>query len=771
MAKKVEKTNKLNNVDCSKCNLYNGILTKPQGNLFSDIYVISTRATDSSGIPLMGEAGYIFRETLKEFNLDIKRFYIDNICLCYDDKKITKKEYNSCINHIHENIKSVNPKLIVLLGAIPDKLIIQKYHEKNKSHRGFITKQDGYFYLVTGNPEDCIHSKTNLKAFKEDIFKIKRFLDNCNEDNFEYLYCDSLENIQKARELSKSFKIIVPDIETNNTVDFNNKDLKILSIAFAYGENKVIGVPLEHSQNKYFKECLNLTKDILVNKEIRKVGHNIKFDYQMLKKHFNIETENIIADTMIMMHLLDENKHEYALKKLSWELLPYGGYELNYPDYSKLELSELLHYNCTDTNINRKVFNILYPKIKKEGLSFLNFNIVTPMGITLGDVELNGIKIDIEFIKKLQKVYYSNLNKVLEELNNFPDMPEGTNFNSSKELRELLFNRWNLPIIKSTPGGEPSTDESVLIELSERHKFPKLLITHRKLTKFISTYIDRILDKSIDGFFYANYSVIGTVTGRLSGSLQNIPKKNKDIRKIFTSRFLNGKIISMDFSQMEMRMFANVTGDTKLKDFYKNDIDMHKWAATQVWGISEEEVTDELRTKVKAFDFGLFYGLGLQSMQKSLQISYNEAKIIKDKILSPFKGVAAWKKKTRKQIETENYVTNMFGRKRRFPMLGKVLDDNTKEFYIREGINFPIQSAHDLVMYGFARCNNFIKMKKLKTKIIMENHDEIVFDCPEDEIEIIKSNGKRILEDLPFDFLKIPLIVEVKIGDNWGEVK
>lgn len=781
MPKKEEKIIKWEGCNCKKCPFYKGILVKPFGNINAEIYVRAESpgySETKEGIPLIGDSGKLFRKILKKLDIPIKDCYLDNTCLCRptNNKTPTPLQASYCGDHTYPLIKEINPKIVILLGAISTNNIFgdKKFAEK----RGVILKKDGITYLPIYHPVYCLRNKHSLSIFENDLNKINRYFKSL-EIKKDYLNCISRENIEKAKQIIDKQNFAVYDIETNG-LNFRGKEFKVLSASFCYKENKAIGIPLFHKDNKLLEECLELYKYILSKKDLKLVTHS-NFDYEVTKHVFGIDlTGNIISDTLLMQYLLDENRNssEYALKHLSWELLDFGGFEFKSENYENEDLEELLSYNNSDTDITYQLFFVLHEKIKENNLIYLNYKIQSPASLAVADMELNGVKVDIPYLENLNIEYVQNIEKIKKELLDFPDVPKDINFSSPKQLRELFFEDWGWPIVKVTNAKDPvpSTDHEVLVTLAKNYEFPKKLVEYRFLEKFRNTYIESILNKHQKEFIFARYLMFITKTGRLSGSspnLQNIPKKQLDIRKAFISRFENGKIISGDYCQMEIRMLANITKDRALIKMFKDGIDPHIWAASIVFNIPMNKVTKELRNKVKSFDFGIFYGKTAMTVAKDLNISYKEGEKIVNKLLDPFPDVKKWIANIHSKIRRDKYIINLFGRRRRFIDYDPIMDKWKKEELYRQGQNFPIQSCHDIILYQMIKCNEFLKKNKMKSVLQMETHDELTFDTHPNERDIILKEGKRIMEDLnnlPFDFI-IPLEVEMNIGNNWGEMK
>ena len=754
---------------CEKCTFYSGrVITPLEPHSPKDILIIAGAPGEieyETGLHFRGEEGQTIKKALKDVGIDPSICSYDYIMLCSSkvDKKPTPLQASFCANRVYRNLKIVKPSLVVLIGPAPVKFIFKTNKVANKF--GIITRKDGQDYLSIS---------PNLN--KSDFNIINRYFESLKIKK-NYLNCLTLESIEKAKNILEDNMDTIFSIDVETTgVNLQEENFKILTASISYADYKCIGIPLYHHENNNLKACLEFFEWFLLNKEFKKVTHS-KFDYAAIKSFFKIETNSIIADTLLMQYLLDENRQGsgYALKKLSWEYLRFGGFSLANESYEDESLEEVLYYNNSDTDITRQLFFILHKMIKEEELLFLNYNIQQPASLAIADMELNGAKIDIPYAEKLKIKYETKLIELNNELYSFPDVTPDFNFNSPTQLRTLLFDVWKLPVIKVTDKNNISTDEEVLIALSKKHDLPKKLIEYRKLMKLTNTYVISLLDKEVGEFIYSNYFLFVTKTGRLGSrkpNLQNVPKKNNDIRKMFISRFKGGKLIAMDYKQMEIRMLGNVTGEEELIEMFANKIDAHVWAASRVFGIPMDKVTPEIRSSVKSFDFGIFYGKGAYTVAADLGISMRKAENVVKSLLDPFPKVKEWIKDVHKQIRTKGFLTNIFGRRRRFPQYSYTMEEKHKQELYRQGQNFPIQSCHDLLLWVNIKCNEFFKKEKLKSKIIMENHDELLFDVHPDEIGKVVKECARIMEDfsgLPYDF-KIPLEVEVKIGDNWGEM-
>jgi DNA polymerase-1 len=561
--------------------------------------------------------------------------------------------------------------------------------------------------------------------------------------------------------------------EKSNTY---TQDLAIYTISFTWAKNRAICIPLEHPENKMdVKKCIEATRKILES-NVKKIIHYAMFEYQRLEKRFDIRICNIWVDTLIMQHVINPDERK-GLKYLSWKLLPYGGFDFISDDYGNEPLKDVAYYNMEDTNITFQLREVLDRQIIDSKMQWLIYNFMPKFVVTLCNIEKQGIVVDKKYLKEYKKQYEDKIEELKNELFSMEGVPKNfndTSLNSPPQMRKLLFEIYKYPVIKLTDTRLPSTNAEVLEALSPKSKFCEKLLEYRKAKKVYSTYIKYICNNLIDGKIYTNINPTGTVTGRPSSNNLNTfnPPKDKEYRKLFIASKGN-KLVSFDFSQNEVRILAMWTKDAVLMQFYEEDKDVHEEVGRYFANKPTGKLTEEERFYGKnAGTFPIIYGEKPSTTAKKLGIPLKEYLKLRDKF---FELMPTVKKKIRKGINLARklkYVRSFMGRIRYFDY------ENTFEKWMiealdRQAINTPIQGdSSDLNSYAAVLLNDFIEENKFKSKIIMIIYDQLVLDCPEDEVNIIAENGKRIMEGLEseFNWINVPLKVDVSVGDNFGEL-
>jgi len=504
-------------------------------------------------------------------------------------------------------------------------------------------------------------------------------------------------------------------------------------------------------------------KGILSNPAIRKIGYDLKKIAVSLSKD-GIEAKGLYFDTMIAAYLLNPSKSGYGLNDLAL-------------DY----LGELMKPSSLDNPKAIGLIRQLKPKLEAElrdkSLLGLFREIEMPLVGVLAQMELTGIKIDTQILSKLSKDVEKRLIKLIDEIYD----ASGTQFNinSPKQLRDILFDRLKLPVVKRSKTG-PSTDEEVLRKLADKHKLPHLLLEYRQLTKLKSTYIDalpNLLDPKT-GRIHTSFNQTATETGRLSSSepnLQNLPIKTelgKNIRKAVIAFDNDSCLLSCDYSQVELRILAHLSRDESLISAFKNNKDIHKITASLIYGLEEKDVTDQMRETAKRVNFGIIYGLTSFGLSRDLGIAPDEAGAFIDAYFSRYPRVKDYIQEQIAFAEKEGFVTTILGRRRYLPEI-KNKNQGIRQLAQRQAINTPIQgSASDLIKLAMVKISDEINVKGFKSKMIMQIHDELVFDMPQEEVGefvgLVRDRMENVLK------LEVPVIVDIKRGKNWlemGEVK
>jgi len=582
------------------------------------------------------------------------------------------------------------------------------------------------------------------KPHYQDLFRLFKFLE------FKTL----LKDLEIKEDKSPDMEVaILEDEELKHLI--NPQDELIL-----YGES-LEGLVF-YAKDKLFRlkhPDANL-KNILSSTQIKKIGHDLKKIKVSLAKE-DIALEGLCFDTMLAGYLINPSKSGYNLNDLA---LDYLG---RFFKPGSLNNSEAIG-----------IIKQLRPKLEKELRDKALFNLFTeiemPLVEVLAQMELTGIKIDLEILNKLSKDLEKRLIKLIEDI--YTASGTQFNINSPKQLRDILFEKLKLPIIKRSKTG-PSTDEEVLRKLADKHKLPCFLLEYRQLAKLKSTYIDALpnLLNPKTRRIHTTFNQTATETGRLSSSgpnLQNLPIKTdlgKNIRRSVIAFTKDSYLLSCDYSQIELRILAHLSKDKNLISAFKNDKDIHRITASFIYGLEEKDITDSMRETAKRVNFGIIYGLTSFGLSRDLGISVDEAQGFIEAYFSRYPQVKDYVQEQITRTKKEGFVTTILGRRRYIPEINHK-NQAIRLLAERQAINTPIQgSASDLIKLAMVRIYEQIKTKNLKTRMIIQIHDELVFDMPEEEsekfIDLTQDKMENVLE------LDVPIKVDIKKGKNWLEME
>ncbi len=545
-----------------------------------------------------------------------------------------------------------------------------------------------------------------------------------------------------------------------------------------------IGIDLEKSYYIDVKgndKLLDSLRDVFEDKEIKKTGHGLKKEIISLLR-YGIELNGIEFDTFIAAYLLQPSGSAYDVSNLASqylglklisqeELLGKGKNAKKFSDFFSEELSK---YGGDCCRVVLKVKNLLEEELKTLELMDLFKEVEIPLIEVLANLEFEGFRADKEVLRELDIELTSKIDEITKEI--FEHSGEEFNINSPKQLGVILFEKLGLPVIKKTKTGY-STNHDVLEKLLKRHPIISLLIDYRQLVKLKSTYIDGLfkLINPVTGRIHSSFNQTVTVTGRISSTepnMQNIPIKmeiGRRIRKVFTSSDNDHSLIDADYSQIELRVLAHMCRDENLIRAFKEDEDIHTLTASQVFNVPIDNVTPLERSRAKAVNFGIVYGISDFGLSVNLNITRKEAKKYIDEYFLKYSGVKEYMDSEIKKGKEMGYVTTILNRRRYIPEL-KSKNFNLRSFGERTAMNTPIQgSAADIIKIAMVKVFNEIKKRNLKSKLILQVHDELIINAHRDEIDIVKKLLKENMEDAIV--LDVPLKVDMNIGENWYNTK
>jgi len=604
-------------------------------------------------------------------------------------------------------------------------------------------------------------------------FNLKKYKTILKIDELEYW-------IKKIEEKG----IVAVDTETDS---LNPHQANLVGISLCYEEDIACYIPLQHSTQKVLekKTVLDKLKNLLEDKSIKKIGQNIKFDYLIFLK--NKIKLNSIEDTMLMSYVLDAGKHRHNMDILSEIHLNHkpisfkevAGTGKNKISFDKVEIKLATEYAAEDADVTFRLYLLFKERLAKEKLLKIYELFEKPLVNLLAQMETEGIKINSNFLNELSKKFDVKIKKLEKDI--FKESKKEFNIGSPKQLGEILYNELKIAALKKTKKGGFATSASVLEDLAFKgHKLPKLVLDWRQLTKLKNTYTDTLPNhvNSETNRVHTSFLLAATTTGRLASSepnLQNIPIKTEDgkeIRKAFIAE-KNHILISADYNQIEMRILADMADVKELKKAFKNKEDIHSLTASQVFNIPLSKIDSETRRKAKAINFGIIYGISQYGLAKQISVSNQEAAEFLKSYFNKFPEIKDYMNETINFCRKSGYVNNIFGRRCHITGINDK-NYNVRNFQERAAINAPIQgSAADIMRLAMIRIQQELdKHSNYKTKMLLQIHDELVFESSKNEIGKIVPIIKKIMFEASSSQhhkFSIPLNVDINSGNNWGE--
>lgn len=439
--------------------------------------------------------------------------------------------------------------------------------------------------------------------------------------------------------------------------------------------------------------------------------------------------------------------------------------------FDEVDIPVASHYACEDADYTLRLHQCLRPQVaKQEGLERIYLLEVQASDV-LTIVERNGVKIDVPTLARQSHELGQKMLELENKAYELADQP--FNMNSPKQVGEILFGKLGIPVVRKTASGAPSTDEDVLTRLAQDYPLPQVLLEYRGLAKLKSTYTDK-LPKMVNpdsGRVHTRYAQAAVITGRLASSdpnLQNIPVRTAEGRRVraaFVSEL--GKVVSADYSQIELRVMAHVSGDANLQQVFEQGGDVHTATAAEIFGVDAKDVSSDQRRAAKAINFGLIYGMGEFGLASNLGITRDAARAYIDRYFARYPGVASYMTRIKAQAHEQGYVETVFGRRLWLPEL-KGAKGPRMAGAERAAINAPMQgTSADLIKMAMVAVQRWLEEKGLRTQMVMQVHDELVFDVPEDELDILRENLPGLMCNVAK--LDVPLVAEVGVGDNWEQ--
>ncbi len=674
----------------------------------------------------------------------------------------------------------ISKKLVSLKNDVPVKNKITEFFlkdiDKEKLY-GFLREMEFNRLLSSvistyGEIEFSNNKQTFLK--KDNTLKIS---------NLNYQLISNESEIKKWLIEAEEQGELSIDTETSS---LDPHQAKLVGISLSTKIGKACYIPLNHNKGKNLKEesVIKLLKPVLEDKSVKKIGQNIKFDYIIFYKR-NVDM-NSLEDTMLMSYVLDAGKNRHNMDTLSEihlnhkpiafkDLVGTGKKQIN---FSEVDIKKAKDYACEDADVTYRLYKIFLKNLNSEKLNNIYEIFEKPLIKILASMEINGIKLDENFLKTISIKFEKKIKLLEKEI--YKISQKEFKIGSTKQLGEIMYNELKISSLKKTKKGSFATSANVLEDLAFKgHDLPKLVLEWRQITKLKNTYSDSLQEhiNPITKRVHTSFLLAATTTGRLASSdpnLQNIPIKSeegKEIRKAFVSE-KGFTLLSADYNQIEMRILADLADVKELKKAFKNHDDIHTLTASQVFNVDVKKVDKDIRRKAKAINFGIIYGISQYGLAKQINVSNNEAEEFLNSYFLKFPEIKDYMESTIKFCRKNGYVNNIFGRRTHITGINDK-NYNIRNFQERAAINAPIQgSASEIMRLAMIKLNKELKnWKKSKLKILLQIHDELLFEVPNNDLKNISKIVKQVMTGVTnsdYHSFSTPLTVEINTGENWG---
>jgi DNA polymerase-1 len=597
--------------------------------------------------------------------------------------------------------------------------------------------------------------------------------------NYETVFTD--ERLDKWIALIHEAKLTAVDTETTSLEPMT---AQMVGISLCVEPGVACYIPVAHSyqgvpQQLERQHVLDKLKPWLEDAGKPKVGQNLKYDSHIFANH-GVNLRGIVHDTLLQSYVFESHRtHDMdslALRHLNHTTIPFVdvcGKGASMITFDKVEIGRATEYAAEDADITLRLHLAMVGEVEgNESLTRIYNTIELPTAVVLQKIERNGVMIDAALLETQSAELGARIAELELKAHELAEQP--FNLGSPKQIGEIFFEKLKLPVVKKTPSGAPSTDEEVLQKLAEDYPLPKVLLEYRSLSKLKSTYTDK-LPKGINkdtGRVHTNYAQAVAVTGRLASNdpnLQNIPIRTKEGRRIREAFIAppGSHIVSADYSQIELRIMAHISGDENMLRAFAEGVDIHRATAAEIFGVAPEDVTSEQRRYAKVINFGLIYGMSAFGLAANLGIERSAAQNYIDRYFARFSGVKQYMDDTRLQAKARGYVETVFGRRLWLPEINSP-NGPRRQGAERAAINAPMQgTAADLIKLAMVAVQNWLETDKLQTKMIMQVHDELVLEVPDAELELVKQKLPQLMAGVAD--LKVPLTAEVGVGKNWEE--
>lgn len=657
----------------------------------------------------------------------------------------------------------------------PDKEIVLKVFDELEFRRIKET-----FFKIFGTISSPIEEK-GAEVVQGDLFSetynLESNKDSLNDSKSIYQRIESFEELKLLVEKMMKQEIVAFDTETEG---LNALETDIVGISFSWQKGIGYYLPIKNNKSAHEKS-FEILRPFFESTEIIKVGHNIKFDIQVLHK-YNVKVSSPIYDTMVAHYLINPDMR-HNLDTLSESYLNYSPISIesligkkgkNQISMRDVSIDKITDYASEDADITLQLKSIFDKEIEVNNLSKIFYDIEIPMINVLSEMETEGIKIDTSYLEKLDKEFEEDLEKLKKEI--FKKSGEEFNLNSPKQLGEILFDKLKLVSKpKKTKTGQYSTSEEVLSSLANDHKIIEDILEWRSLDKLQNTYVKSLPNEvsSLTNRVHSSFNQTVTTTGRLSSNnpnLQNIPIRTANgqkIRRAFIPRGSDYILMAADYSQIELRVIASMSNEENMIDAFVNNQDIHTMTASKIYNVDPENVTREQRGNAKTVNFGIIYGVSAFGLSQQTDLNRSESKVMIDNYFLNYPGLKKYMSDQIDFARNNGYVETIMGRRRYLQNINSQ-NNMLRSSSERNAINAPIQgSAADIIKIAMININSELKKQSLKSKMLLQVHDELVFDVHKSEKDQIKDIVKTTMESAVK--LKVPLKIDLEFGKNWLE--
>ncbi len=599
----------------------------------------------------------------------------------------------------------------------------------------------------------------------------------------QYRLCRSEKELGELVERIRKAGLVSIDTETTSEDPFR---AELVGISFAWEAHQAVYLPLAHAypgvpSQLPWPAVREALRDLLADEGIRKVGQNIKYDAEVLKRH-GVELRGLHFDTMVASYVINPSLRQHNLASLAQHYLNHRMIRFaevvakaqGAPDFAGVSLEDAMAYSCEDADITLRLTGVLERRLKEDRNQELFHGLEMRLIPVLMDMELRGIRIDVPFLQEMSARVTSQLEKIEQEI--YAEAGLEFNLNSPQQLGEVLFEKLQLPVQKKTAKTKRySTDVRVLRKLAAYpHRVPGLVLRYRTLAKLKSTYLETLVQmvEPSTGRLHTSFNQTVTATGRLSSSspnLQNIPvrgEEGREIRRGFVAEE-GYQLLSADYSQIELRIFAHYSGDEAFREAFQQDEDIHARTAAEIMGVDPGAVSPGMRRVAKAINFGIIYGMGPQKLAEELEIDHKTARNYISAYYERYRGVARYREEMIAAARSQGYVATLFNRRRYLPDIqhaNRVVRAEAE----RMAVNTPIQgTAADLIKLAMVRIHQRLAAEGLATRMLLQVHDELVFEVPDAELEAAGALVREEMEGV--HTLSVPLKVDISSGPSWME--